>query len=296
VKETAMKMLDCITAAQDKLIKQISKKPIKFIDNDIFHQKDAELSIMKVIALPVAASDTPFTFGKADNVNNPTSLLTKEQEIHLFLQMNYCKFRTFLLMEVLEKGYSLDVAKKLAYWCKEFLSIRDYLARMNLRITTSIMANYLGGTNLDADEMTSEARLHLVYAIDSFDVRYNTKFSTYVYISIVRSFGRAGQTKSDFHELVPISLDVRDSNGRFIDVEEKKSDEHIKKLDILNDIITKNSLNLNTLELKIIGRYLQDKKVSVREISKELKIKPQVINMIEKTVKAKLREAIEAKI
>lgn len=55
---------------------------------------------------------------------------------------------------------------------------RDIIIQNNLRLVTSIAKNYLN-MGLSFDDLIQEGNIGLIYAVDTFDLKYNNKLSTY---------------------------------------------------------------------------------------------------------------------
>jgi RNA polymerase primary sigma factor len=117
-------------------------------------------------------------------------LLSREQERHLFLKMNYLKYRAHRLREALEPGHyaaaQLDEVERLQ---AEALSVKNQIIGANLRLVVSIAKKYAGPTN-NLFELISDGNMSLIRAVEKFDARRGFKFSTYASWAIMRNFSR----------------------------------------------------------------------------------------------------------
>jgi RNA polymerase primary sigma factor len=118
-------------------------------------------------------------------------LLSRQQERHLFLKMNYLKYHAHQLRVALEPGdcdaAQLDEIERLQ---EEALDIKNRIIRANLRLVVSIAKKRVGPTN-NFFELVSDGNMSLIRAVERFDANRGPKFSTYATWSIVNNFARA---------------------------------------------------------------------------------------------------------
>ena len=62
---------------------------------------------------------------------------------------------------------------------------RDIIIQNNLRLVTSIAKNYLN-MGLSFDDLIQEGNIGLIYAVDTFDLKYNNKLMYPAVISLFR--------------------------------------------------------------------------------------------------------------
>jgi RNA polymerase primary sigma factor len=119
-----------------------------------------------------------------------TPLLSREQERHLFLKMNYLKYRAHRLREALVPGRctaaQLDEIERLQ---AEALSVKNLIIGANLRLVVSIAKKHIGPTN-NLFELISDGNMSLIRAVEKFDARRGFKFSTYASWAIMKNFSR----------------------------------------------------------------------------------------------------------
>jgi RNA polymerase primary sigma factor len=118
-------------------------------------------------------------------------LLSREQERHLFLKMNYLKYRAHQLREGLVPSESsatqLDEIERLQ---EEALVVKNQITRANLRLVVSIARKYVGPRS-SLFELISDGNIALIHAVEKFDASRGFKFSTYASWVIMRGFSRS---------------------------------------------------------------------------------------------------------
>ncbi len=117
-------------------------------------------------------------------------LLTPEQEVKLFLRMNFLKFRVTAIAQRLSATAPNEekVARAEAIMA-EAEAIRNHLITANMRLVMSIAKKYATPQH-PFDELVSEGTVTLMHAVDKFDADRGFRFSTYAYRSIVRTIYR----------------------------------------------------------------------------------------------------------
>jgi len=118
-------------------------------------------------------------------------LLTREQERHLFLKMNYLKYQAHKLREALDpsrcEASDLDAIEQLQ---EEALALKNQIIRANLRLVVSIAKKRVGPTN-NFFELVSDGNMSLIRAVEKFDASRGFKFSTYASWAIMKNFTRS---------------------------------------------------------------------------------------------------------
>ncbi len=117
-------------------------------------------------------------------------LLDREQEMHLFRQMNYLKHQANKLREKLDpakaKTTELDEIERLQ---EEALGVKNQIIRSNLRLVVSIAKRHVGPTN-NFFELVSDGNMSLIRAVEKFDYARGNKFSTYASWAIMKNYAR----------------------------------------------------------------------------------------------------------
>ncbi|MEZ6131523.1 MAG: sigma-70 family RNA polymerase sigma factor [Planctomycetaceae bacterium] len=175
-------------------IKRLKALPIDFMDNEEFHQPNAEA---------VICGDAPEYDQQKAAVRVPSGLpaylaelykvplLNRAQEQYYFRKMNFLRFQAVELQKELNvRRSSLRVARKLESVLEEADGLKNLLTRSNLRLVVSIAKRHLKpGVNFF--ELVSDGNMSLIRAIEKFDYARGNKFSTYASWAIMKNYARS---------------------------------------------------------------------------------------------------------
>jgi len=175
--------------------KRILSTKLEYIGNADFDEPKLRKEI--VAPLPPPADGKPPRRPKAPKGLPPylaslyeVPLLDREQEMHLFRQMNYLKHQAHKLREKLDparaKTTALDQIEQLQ---EEALGVKNQIIRANLRLVVSIAKRHVGPTN-NFFELVSDGNMSLIRAVEKFDYSRGNKFSTYASWAIMKNFAR----------------------------------------------------------------------------------------------------------
>lgn len=127
-------------------------------------------------------------------------LLNKEQEQHLFRQMNYLKHKASKLRNRMFKDQEtreLDPARvrvqdldRIEELQREANQVKDRLITCNMRLVVSIAKRHSGQTD-NFFELLSDGNMSLIRAVEKFDYSRGNKFSTYASWAIMKNFARS---------------------------------------------------------------------------------------------------------
>ncbi len=175
--------------------KRILETKLELIGNDTFQERSARAVILaplpppadgKAPRRPKAPKDLPPYLASLYEV----PLLDREQEAHLFRQMNFLKFEACKLRDKLDpakaKTAELDKIEKLQ---EEALAVKNQIIRANLRLVVSIAKRHVGPTN-NFFELVSDGNMSLIRAVEKFDYARGNKFSTYASWAIMKNYAR----------------------------------------------------------------------------------------------------------
>lgn len=127
-------------------------------------------------------------------------LLSKDQEQHLFRQMNYIKYKANALAGTLQKnnaGGELDLSRVRIQTLKEIEDliqganeVKDQLINANMRLVVNIAKRHSAQTD-NFFELLSDGNMSLIRAVEKFDFGRGFKFSTYASWAIMKNFARS---------------------------------------------------------------------------------------------------------
>lgn len=203
---------------------RIRAMPLDFIPNPQFSVADADNSILAEMPsadAQVKATRVPSGLPPYLASLNSVSLLTREQEGHLFRKFNYLKHKASKLRNQLDPAHAkqsvMDQIEKLY---EAALAVKNQILQSNLRLVVSIAKRYVI-QNDSFFELVSDGNISLMRSIDKFDFTRGYKISTYASWAIMRNFART----------IPYELRQRDrfrtSHDEIFNAsEEQRSNEH----------------------------------------------------------------------
>jgi len=230
---------------------------INFVDNDIFYQQDAEKQLFNSgVDIPrpeigwyMSCLHSKDNVPGARDINRrliQNVLLGKNEEILLFLQFNYARYR---LSKFVCNKRTLSTAdgQEILKWYGLATELRNRIAQMNLAIVITL-ASRLCRYHQDITDMVGEGNVNLLNAIYKFDVRKGVRFSTYIWWSISRAIIRQ-------------LFNAKQHNSHFKSLQEEGSEKEVfeneysyqLRLSIIS-ILEKNSASLTTKEFFIIQK------------------------------------------
>jgi RNA polymerase sigma factor (sigma-70 family) len=118
-------------------------------------------------------------------------LLGRDQEAHLFRQMNYLKYQASQLRDKASgRHVRPEELEEIEDLLKRANAIKDRLINCNLRLVVSIAKKRVGpGDNFF--ELLSDGNMSLIRAVEKFDYSRGNKFSTYASWAIMKNFARS---------------------------------------------------------------------------------------------------------
>jgi len=118
-------------------------------------------------------------------------LLSKEQEQHLFRQMNFLKYRAAQLRARLDPSRArIQDIKKIEDLQDQATAVKDKLIGCNMRLVVSIAKKHSAQTD-NFFELLSDGNMSLIRAVEKFDFSRGNKFSTYASWAIMKNFARS---------------------------------------------------------------------------------------------------------
>lgn len=179
--------------------KQLLEHPLDFVPYDGFHDaKRAEefLADMPDFAAYEASrakarSSVPKGLPPELAALYEVPLLNREQEAHLFRQMNYLKYLASKQRERIDlhkaRATDLDQLESLLAQAQD---VKERLVSANMRLVASIVKRH-AGPNDNFFELLSDGNLSLLRAVEKFDFSRGNKFSTYASWAIMKNFARS---------------------------------------------------------------------------------------------------------
>ncbi|NLX96085.1 MAG: sigma-70 family RNA polymerase sigma factor [Rhodopirellula sp.] len=176
--------------------KRILELPLDYIPSDEFVEMTSTQE--REILGPMPESDQP-----ARKVRLPKGLpsylaslyevplLTREQEAHLFRQMNCLKYKAHQIRAKLDpERPRVRLMNRIERLHQEAVKVKNQILRANLRLVVSIAKRHVGPT-VSFFELVSDGNISLIRAVEKFDYSRGNKFSTYASWAIMKNFARS---------------------------------------------------------------------------------------------------------
>ncbi|MDB5350818.1 MAG: polymerase sigma factor, sigma-70 family [Planctomycetota bacterium] len=218
------------------------------------------------------------------------SLLTREQEAHLFRKMNYLKSQAIKLRDRIDpaKARTSDL-DKLERLMDEALAVKNQIIKANLRLVVSIAKKHVGASN-DFFELISDGNMALIRAVEKFDYSRGNKFSTYASWAIMNRFARAIPEENHRRDRF-----VTGHEAMFESAADTRSDEHEIEFSVRRVRETVNGMldKLDARERRVLeSRYGLGgaNEQTLEQLGRELGITKERVRQIESRAQEKLRK------
>ena len=186
-------------ALMDMRVHRLLKRKVKFHDDPLYHERDAERTINSILAQE-ELGDEPLREDLRLPRDLPpylqelyrTPLLSRSRERALFLKLNYHKYQFVQARRRLdpEAARHRGLCVLESYLAKA-AEVKNAIVRANLRLVVSIARKHLRGNAVGLLELVSEGNITLMRAVDSFDVGRGHRFSTYATFALMKGFARS---------------------------------------------------------------------------------------------------------
>jgi RNA polymerase sigma factor (sigma-70 family) len=208
-------------------------------------------------------------------------LLSKEQEQHLFRQMNFLKHQANQLRNRLDPArVRIQELNRIEEIEKQAATVKDQLIGCNLRLVVSIAKRHAAQTD-NFFELLSDGNMSMLRAVEKFDFSRGNKFSTYATWAIMKNYARSipderrrrERFQTGKEELFDIAPDTRSDEQELLSSAEQKAHEVNRLLEYLDPRerqILRMRAGLDNAEgmtLEEIGQQLGITKERVRQLN-----------------------------
>jgi RNA polymerase primary sigma factor len=199
-----------------------------------------------------------------DLLRASTPTLTAEQERHMFLRLNYCRYRVMrVLRRFRDKRLSAAATRELLKWDTAALQTRSDIVRANVPLVLA-MAKRTRITGVDFADLISEGNLALLRSVAKFDCSRGYKFSTYACRAILKSFSRVAVRAARYRGHFPTEFDPTLEKSDH--VEQKRRNVEGDCVDELKTILGDNLAQLSDVEQCVIrARFALDEERGAHE-------------------------------
>jgi|694.fasta_scaffold00059_58 RNA polymerase primary sigma factor len=229
-------------------------------------------------------------------------LLTREQEYHLFKQLNFLKFKAKNLIEKLNCKKSIKTKiEKIENLQIKIYDLRNKIASSNFRLATHILKNdfksYREKRNLD--NYLSDAYMDVIKSVDYFNYTLGNKFSTYCVWVLRKNFFRMinlkKNKKNEFYSIDDNQTEIQNSAEIFLTSEVHQKENAI----FINRVIETAKKRLNTRDINrqilIIEHYFGingKERKNLEEISGLLEITKERVRQLKEKFLISMRETV----
>lgn len=248
-----------LSAADERLLRQILAEEMDYIDNPEFYKADAEARIYDRapdIEKPDVTWYRPLmddlTGAKSHSPNRSagTVLLTAAEERVLFLQYNYARHRVGELQrEIGDHEPTEEQAREVLRWYRTARGYREQIAETNLALVLA-MAKRTRMSEVDFADLVSEGNMALLRSVDKFDCARGFKFSTYACRAILKAFSRQGMKLSKYRQRFPTDFDPALEKSNHL--ETMRATTEREAADEVKHIVMTNEADLSDVEQVVI--------------------------------------------
>lgn len=272
---------------------QIFELPMDFMPNPEFSYRNAEKRIMAPIPEPETATRrTRAPKGLPSYLTSlyEVTLLTREQEQHLFRKYNYTKFRADKLRQQLDADKpTCTKMDEIESWYDQAVQLKQMIVQCNLRLVVSIAKRHMKATD-DFFTLVSDGNMSLIRAAEKFNYALGNKFSTYASWAIMKNFARTIPNEFKHRDRFRTSLDEMFA----FQSDQKTNRQKIECNDLLRKSeVTEMLRNLDDREQQIIIRRFgldpQHEPQTLQQVGVEMGVTKERVRQIQAKALKKLR-------
>jgi RNA polymerase sigma factor (sigma-70 family) len=182
----------------DDRLSRLTERRVKFIDDPLYHQPDAEQMLESMVKQETIEPDAPVETRRVP-ADLPvylrelyrTPLLSPARERALFLKFNFHKYQFSHARKRLDPAHarSRDI-EALEAILQKAIDTKNQIVQANLRLVVSVAKKH-ARPGAPLTELISEGNITLMRAVESFDAHRGNKFSTYATLALMKGYARA---------------------------------------------------------------------------------------------------------
>ncbi|HVT80356.1 MAG TPA: sigma-70 family RNA polymerase sigma factor [Phycisphaerae bacterium] len=295
--------LNGLTEEQKALVLEALSVNLDYVKNDLFKKASAERELFEE-GMAIQAASTSWYHPMMDDEliaqSAPSSsLLTTEQEKHMFLRYNYARCRAQSAVKKFKQQPGKQAARDVAGWYGRVRQNREIITQANLALVLA-MAKRTRMSEVDFGELVSEGNMALLRAVEKFDVARGFKFSTYACRAILKAFSRIAMKNSRYRQAFPAEFDPTMEKSNY--QETRRADVEQDAVEELQRIIGENRAQLSDVEKTVIqARFAvnqgQDASaMTLEEVGRVIGVTKERVRQIQNKALEKLRATIESEV
>lgn len=289
-----------LTDEQRALVMEAISVNLDYVKNDLFRKASAERELFDE-APDIRAASTSWYHPMVDDEliaqSAPSSsLLTTEQEKHVFLRYNYARSRAQAAVKKFRTHPGKQVVREIALWYKRVRDTREIITQANLALVLA-MAKRTRMSDVDFGELVSEGNMALLRAVEKFDISRGFKFSTYACRAILKAFSRIAMKNSRYRQAFPTEFDPTMEKSNY--QESRRQDVEQDAVEELQRIIGENRAQLSDVEKTVIqarfaiNRGQDAPAMTLEEVGRVIGVTKERVRQIQNKALEKLRATIE---
>ena len=223
----------------------------------------------------------------------PGSALTVEQELTLFLQMNYARHKISVLRNKLLKSCRWHKSEVLEIldWHEKQLGTRSKIVTGNMGLVPA-MVKRINTHGLEFTDLFSEGSMALLRATEKFDCSLGWKFSTYACRAILKSFSRVSKLTYRYRSRFGTQLEPAFAKDDTL--EQHRQSVHEELVDEVRAVMTRNLADLSGIEESIVKmrfslRDAGEKPMTLKQVGELVGLTKERIRQIQNKALEKLR-------
>ncbi len=292
--------LNGLTEEQKDLVLEALSVNLDYVKNDLFKKASAERELFEE-GMDIQAASTSWYHPMMDDEliaqSAPSSsLLTTEQEKHIFLRYNYARCRAQSAVKKFKLQPGKQAAREVAGWYGRVRQNREIITQANLALVLA-MAKRTRMSEVDFGELVSEGNMALLRAVEKFDVARGFKFSTYACRAILKAFSRIAMKNSRYRQAFPAEFDPTMEKSNY--QETRRADVEQDAVEELQRIIGENRAQLSEVEKTVIqARFAVNQgddasAMTLEEVGRVIGVTKERVRQIQNKALEKLRATIE---
>ena len=293
-----------LSLQQRELVEEALTVPLDYVKNDLFKRAAAERQLFEE-GMEIEPASTSWYHPMIDDElissSAPSSsLLTTEQEKHLFLRYNYARMRALAAVKRFRTHPGKNVSREIARWYGRVKDTREMITQANLALVLA-MAKRTRMSEVDFGELVSEGNMALLRAVEKFDIARGFKFSTYACRAILKAFSRIAMKTSRYRQAFPAEFDPQMERSNYL--ETRRAETEQDAVEELQRIIGENRAELSDVEKTVIqSRFgisepgTEAQPMTLEEVGQVIGVTKERVRQIQNKALEKLRLILESEV